>query len=41
MKEASSVLSGFNNFNPESLDKSEQNRKELSQILLDYMAMTM
>ena len=29
MKETSPVLSGFDLFNPESLDKSEQDRKEL------------
>ena len=36
MKETSPVLSAFDLFNPEWLDKSEQNRKELSQILINH-----
>ena len=36
MKETSPVLSGFNLFNRECLDKSEQNRKELSQVLINH-----
>ena len=37
LKETSPVLSGFDLFNPECLDKSEQNRKELSHILTNQI----
>ena len=36
MKETTPVLSGFDLFYPECLEKSEQNRKELSQILINH-----
>ena len=36
VKETSPVLSGFDLFNSECLDKPEQNKKELSQILINH-----
>ena len=41
MKETSPVLSGFDLFNPEALDKSKENRKDLLKILCDHFTTLM
>ena len=41
MKETSPVLFGFDLSNPEALDKSKENRKDLLKILCDHLTTLM